>query len=380
MSAVSGSRAVAAPSFEDLLARRDLAWMGQNTTHLPLPPEVVEALTTSIAAQEYQLYAPAPGFSELRELILDDLGLPDARAWVTNGAVDGLHQVVTSLAPRLSRVVTGDPGWPWPTRFASIAGVPTATVPIYDEAVGHKLTARALDEHLVTGSLLYLVDPLNPLGSRYTRAELEALVELAREREVLIVHDCTYRHFATDHTLVADLYPERTVTTYSFSKWLGLAGLRVGAIVAAPQLLEEITRVPGNPLGSSITAQRAAIAGLRVREPWLATLREVNGENLRLVEDTVARTGFGSIVVPHSHGNFTAVDISVTGWSSEEVCAALLERNVFIRPGTYQSPLFGERFVKVSTSVPRPWAERFATAWAGLEIRDGASESTERAR
>jgi hypothetical protein len=51
------------------------------------------------------------------------------------------------------------------------------------------------------------------------------------------------------------------------------------------------------------------------------------------------------------------------------VCAALLERDVFIRSGTYQSPAFGDRFVKVSTSVPTPWAERFAAAWAGLEPR-----------
>jgi hypothetical protein len=45
---------------------------------------------------------------------------------------------------------------------------------------------------------------------------------------------------------------------------------------------------------------------------------------------------------------------------------------VFIRPGTYQSPRFGERFVKVSTSVPPDWAQRFAAAWsaaAGQEPR-----------
>ena len=39
---------------------------------------------------------------------------------------------------------------------------------------------------------------------------------------------------------------------------------------------------------------------------------------------------------------------------------------MFIRPGTYQSPRFGERFVKVSTSVPEAWGERFAAAWSSL--------------
>jgi len=219
-----------APSFEALLARPDLAWMGQNTTHLEPPPEVVAALLDSTRRHEFQWYAPALGFEELRELIAADLGLPGRAVMITDGAVGGLHHICTALASGLSRLITTDPGWPWPGRFVALEGVPVTAVGVYSDEAGYRLSAAALAEVIEPRSLLYLIDPLNPLGSSYGRAELEAIVALARAHDAIIVHDCTYRHFADGHTLVAELYPEATLTTYSFSKWLGLAGLRAGGV------------------------------------------------------------------------------------------------------------------------------------------------------
>ncbi|GAA2902639.1 pyridoxal phosphate-dependent aminotransferase [Pseudonocardia halophobica] len=358
--------ATAAPSFEHLLERPDLVWMGQNTTHLEPPAEVLAALEESTRRREFQLYAPALGFERLRTQIVEDLGLTGADAWITDGAVGGLHHICTGLAGSVSQVVTSDPGWPWPARFAGLEGVPVTTLELYSAEQGYRVTAQQIAEVIEPRSLIYLIDPLNPLGSRYTRAELVAITDLARQTGSLVVHDCTYRHFASDHTLAAELYPEGTFTTYSFSKWLGLAGLRLGAVVAVPELLGRLTEVPSNPLGANIQAQRAAMAGLSVKEPWLARVRATNRTNQETVRLAVQRSGLGELVVFPSHGNFVAVDIAGSGWSADALCAAMLERNVFIRPGTYQSPRFGERFVKVSTSVPEEWGERFAAAWADL--------------
>jgi aspartate/methionine/tyrosine aminotransferase len=355
------------PSFEALLQRPNLAWMGQNTTHLEPPPEVIEALLDSTRQREFQFYAPALGFTELRELIVADLGLPGATAMITDGAVGGLHHICTALAPGLSRLIGTDPGWPWPARFVELEGVPVTAVGVYSAETGYKLTARSLAEVIEPAALVYLIDPLNPLGSSYDRGELEAIADVARAHGAVVVHDCTYRHFADGHTLVAELYPEGTLTTYSFSKWLGLAGLRLGAVVGHPELLGRLTATPSNPLGANIQAQRAAIAGLKVKDPWLRRLRQVNRRNQQIVIEAVKRSPVGEVLVDPSQGNFLAVDVSAQGWTADRVCADLLERDVFVRSGTYQSPAFGERFVKVSTSVPAEWAERFAAAWAGLE-------------
>jgi aspartate/methionine/tyrosine aminotransferase len=359
--------AVTLVSFEALLDRPDLAWMGQNTTHLEPPAEVVEALLDSTRRHEFQWYAPVLGFTELRELIAGDLGLPGQAVMITDGAVGGLFHICAALASGLSRLITTDPGWPWPARFVTLAGVPVTTVPVYSAETGYRLSAAALAEVIEPRSLLYLIDPLNPLGSSYGRDELEAIVALARAAGAIIVHDCTYRHFADGHTLVAELYPEGTLTTYSFSKWLGLAGLRLGAVVGDPALLDRLTTTPSNPLGASISAQRAAIAGLKVKEPWLLELRATTRRNQRTVTAAVERSGFGRVLVQPSQGNFLAIDISGHGWTADQVCAALLDQDVFIRSGTYQSPAFGERFVKISTSVPLSWADRCAAAWATLD-------------
>ena len=168
--------------------------------------------------------------------------------------------------------------------------------------------------------------------------------------------------------MVASLYPEGTLTTYSFSKWLGLAGLRLGAVVASPDLLGRLTAVQGNPLGANIQAQRAAIAGMKVKGPWLQRLRAINRANHEIAAQALARSGVGKVLVWPSHGNFLAADVSDGGWTGDTLAGALLDRDVFIRSGTYQSPAFGQRFVKISTSVPTEWVERFADALSTLSV------------
>lgn len=361
-----------APSFEHLRERAGLVWMGQNTTHLDPPAEILEALRDGVRRHEFQFYAPALGFQRLRELIVGDLGLTGtgADALITDGAVGGLHHICTALAPGLSRLITTDPGWPWPARFVQLAGVPVTTLPVYSAGQGYRLAAAQLADVIEDHSLIYLIDPLNPLGSSYSRGELTALADLARASNSVLVHDCTYRHFADGHLLAATLYPEGTLTTYSFSKWLGLAGLRVGAIVGTPPLLDRLASVPSAPLGASILGQRAAIAGLaaNVRDGWLSHLRSVTAANQEIVSAAVLDSGLGHVLVQPSQGNFLAVDVSDSGWTADELCSAMLDRDVFIRSGTYQSARFGQRFVKVSTSVPAQWAHRFATAWSELAM------------
>src|SRR5690606_5108685 len=129
------------------------------------------------------------------------------------------------------------------------------------------------------------------LGTACTRDEIAAIVDIARKADAWLIHDCTYRHFAHDHTLAATLYPEKTITIYSFSKWLGLAGLRIGAIVAHPDLVERLAAAPPNNLGSSILAQRAAMAGLRVKAEWFPPVLELTRSNQKLIKDAVDRIG-----------------------------------------------------------------------------------------
>ena len=57
-------------------SRNDIIWMAQNTNHLPTHPAIEQAIRSSTASHEYNKYPLAKGLPRLRELILEDLGLP----------------------------------------------------------------------------------------------------------------------------------------------------------------------------------------------------------------------------------------------------------------------------------------------------------------
>lgn len=355
--------------FDRLIGNKRLKWLGQNTNHIPCHPAVREAMLQCIAEEEFHIYAPPCGIEELRELILEDLGLPgdEFAVLVTDGAIEALyHSTRTWLGAGTEFIVT-DPGWLWPHAFARAAGARVTTLPIYDADSHYRLAPEALAAAVSADTrAIYLVDPNNPLGSCQTAAEIEAIAGIAKAAGSLLIHDCTYRHFAPGHTLAARFYPEGTITTYSFSKWLGIAGLRCGAVIASRDLIEQLAAAPPNNLGSSILAQRAAIAGLRHKAEWLPQVLSIAGRNQGLIADAVARVEGLFLPVYPSNGNFMAIDVTGAGISPDALAAAYLEHDIMIRQASYHSRAFADRFIKVGTTVPTEWVEDFCVLLPAL--------------
>jgi histidinol-phosphate aminotransferase len=351
--------------FDDLFSTPDLAWMGQNTNHVPAHPAVTEAMIRSIEAGEFNAYAPPMGFEALRTAIAADLGAPQSEALVTEGGVNALAMICKARARPGTTLVTTDPTWKWPCMFAEQAGAEVIQIPIYDPATNYKLTPDALraavDERC---ALIYIVDPNNPLGIRYEREEIEAFAEIARSVGALMIHDCTYRDFADGHTPVLQVAPEGTVVSLSFSKWLGLAGMRIGALVAEPGLIDEFSSVSTSVLGASVVAQRAAMAGLSVKPEWMTEVRRLDRANKAMIIEAAEGAGL-TVPIPVSHGNFLVLETASTGVSPEAIVEAARRDGVMIRQGRYHTAMFGDRFIKVSTSVPSEWAERFCAGLPG---------------
>ena len=88
--------------------RDDVVWMSQNTNHLPTHPAIEQAIRDSAACHEYNKYPLARGLPRLRELIREDLGLPDAGMHITNGGTEGLYCLMRYLQPPGSRMITSD--------------------------------------------------------------------------------------------------------------------------------------------------------------------------------------------------------------------------------------------------------------------------------
>ncbi len=345
--------------FDTLTATPGLAWMGQNTNHIPAHPAVTAAMHASIDATEFNAYAPPLGFEALRAAIVADLGVTGAEALVTEGGVNALALVCRARCRPGTTFVTTDPTWKWPCLFARQAGAEVIEIPIYDPACAYRLTPEALRAACdARTAIIYIVDPNNPLGICYTRDEIAAFAAIAQECGALLVHDCTYRDFADGHHPALLEAPDHAVVSVSFSKWLGLAGLRIGALVAPAAMLEEFAAQSTGVLGASVVAQRAALAGLSVKPEWMATVRATTRANNALIrEAALAIPGFSVPVWP-SHGNFIVIETGAL--KPEALVEAANREGIMIRQGAYHTARFGHRFVKVSTSVPRDWAEKLA--------------------
>jgi aspartate/methionine/tyrosine aminotransferase len=346
--------------FDALVNTPGLKWLGQNTNHSKAHPAVLEAIVKCATDEEFHIYAPPAGLEALRAGILRDVGLPQQAALVSDGAVASLYHACHVLLEPGDEFITTDPTWNWPMAFARSAGASVTQIPIYGAEHGYQLAPARLAEAITPKTkVIYLVDPNNPLGTAFTRQQIEEIVVIARQAGAYLFHDCTYRHFAYDHHLAAALYPERTITIYSFSKWLGLAGLRVGALIADPDLAERLANAPPNNLGSSLLAQRAALAGLKIKDEWFPGVLAQQRENQALIKH--ATDSIPGLVMPvyPSNGNFIVLECGELGVRPEALVSSYAERGIMIRQGAYHTPNFGDRFVKVSTSVPKEWVQEF---------------------
>jgi len=346
--------------FDRLCNTPGLMWLGQNTNHFEPHASVREAIVQSLDQGEYHAYAPPLGFEELRQLIRADMDLPDATVMVTDGAVQALFNVCSNLCEPDTNFITTDPSWAWPMHFARQAGASVVQLPIYNAQQNYKLTASQLRAAVNDKTrVIYLVDPNNPLGTCHTDAEIREFTEIARSVGAYLIHDATYCHFADHFTPAYRYYPEKSIVIYSFSKWLGVAGMRLGAIISNADIIGMMASAPPNNLGSNVLSQRAAIAGLRSKSEWFPEINKRQRRNQAAVKRAVEQVKGLSIPVYPSQANLLLVETVGAGIRPEALVAAYQNEGVMIRQGSYHTKQFGDRFVKVSLTVPESWADRF---------------------
>jgi histidinol-phosphate/aromatic aminotransferase/cobyric acid decarboxylase-like protein len=108
--------------FDRLFNTPGLMWLDQNTNHFEAPAEVTAAMLDSIRREAYHAYARPASIETLRELIRQDLGLPNQSVLVTDAGVAALYTVCRTLCEPDVTLVTTDPGWKWPLHFSHAAG------------------------------------------------------------------------------------------------------------------------------------------------------------------------------------------------------------------------------------------------------------------
>ena len=158
--------------------------------------------------------------------------------------------------------------------------------------------------------------------------------------------------------------PERTITGYSVSKNCGLAGLRVGSLVGPKEFISEVRGTMVSDLGINVVGQRAAIAALETKKDWLPGMLDTARKNQEIIKKAVDKVEGASLPVYPSAASMMVIDISKHKADPQSVQDKLLyENDIFVRAGNYVSTRFGEKFIRVSFSIPTPEVEKFAEAF-----------------
>jgi aspartate/methionine/tyrosine aminotransferase len=341
---------------------KDVVWMSQNTNTIPTDPSVVDAIKLAADERLYNLYPFKKGLFGLPEALLSDLGVSDLDVLITNGGIEALYILNRALLSQGDEVVATDPSFMPIHHQIGLSGAKPIEIGVYKDK--YKMTPEEVNEAITEKTkMLLLIDPLNPLGTDYRREEVRAFSEIARDNDLWLVDDITYRDFSEDHTLSAEFYPEKSLTVYSFSKNCGLAGMRVGALLAPPEVMKEVVKFDTNVLSVNILAQKAALASLETKERWMGNVVRICRNNQEKIKSAVEKIDGAFLPVYPSYTNMFVIDVSELEIDPDKFEERILyDHNVFVRSGNYVSKKYGPNFVRVSFSVPEDQCDRFVEA------------------
>jgi histidinol-phosphate aminotransferase len=208
--------------------------------------------------------------------------------------------------------------------------------------------------------LVFIANPHNPTGTIVTRRAVDALLERLPRRALLVLDEAYGEYVADDHPeypRAALDYIRRgapVVGLRTFSKMYGLAGLRVGYGIAAPEVIRLLNQAR-SPFNVNLAAQIAAAAATG-DAAFVAETRRVNAEGMRALMDAFARLDLPCVP---SHANFLLVNVRRP---CRAVFEGLLRRGVIVRTGdifglptwlrvTVGTGAQNERFIAALTAV-----------------------------
>ena len=295
-------------------------------------------------------YTPNRGFKELRAEIAKfykrkyDLTYdPDNEVVVTVGGSEAIDIAIRCLASAGDEVLIPQPSFVCYEPLTAMAGATPVIIETKAED-NFRLTARQIEEKITERTkLLILPFPNNPTGAIMERADLEAVAEVVKRHDLMVLSDEIYSELTyggKKHISIASIdgMQERCVVINGFSKAYAMTGWRLGYALAPAPVSAMLTKLHQFCIMSApTTAQYAAIEALRNGDADIDRMREEYDMRRRLVVGSLNDMGLSCF---NPEGAFYAFPcIRSTGLSSEEFCTRLLQsKKVALVPGS----AFGE--------------------------------------
>ena len=292
-------------------------------------------------------YTSNAGLKELRAEISRYLerrmGLrydPMRQILVTVGGSEAIDMCIRTLIQPGDEVIIPEPCFVCYEPITTLSGGVPVHVACRQEDE-FRLRADALKAAITPRTKLVIMPfPNNPTGAVMEREDLEAVAEVLRDTNVMVLSDEIYAELnygLRPHVSIATLpgMAERTITLNSFSKNFLMTGWRVGVIIAEPEFLDVMNRINGSLVYSAPSiSQRAGIQALamrkEIREKYVTAYRD----RIFYSADRIEKIPYLSLVRPK--GTFYLFPgVEKTGLDDKQFCKELLERaHVLVSAGT----------------------------------------------
>ena len=198
-------------------------------------------------------YAPMQGVPILRKRIAEKINtlynnpLTSSEVTITNGATEAVYSAVTAFVHPGDEVILVEPAYDSYAPSIKLAG--GIVVPYELAPPNYRIDWEAFAKLITDRTRLIMINtPHNPTGTILKAADMEALQNITRNTDILIISDEVYEHLVYDGQLHESVlkYPElyeRSVATFSFGKVFHNTGWRIGYCVAPPHLTKEFLKV-----------------------------------------------------------------------------------------------------------------------------------------
>jgi aspartate/methionine/tyrosine aminotransferase len=337
--------------------QRRIINLGIGSPDLAPSSEAIEALSESAlnpSNHGYQNYKGIPalrqaiaGFSSRIYGVMPD---PETEILPLMGSKEGIMHISMAFVNEGDKVLIPDPGYP---TYASVSNLVGAKIETYrlTEKSSWKIDLNELRSRDLTGvKIMWINSPHMPTGSVAGMDELAGLVDLAREKNFLIVNDNPYSLILNDRPASILSIPgamDVALELNSLSKSHNMAGWRIGWVSGSSRHIDFVLRVKSNmDSGMFLGLQHAAIAALNSGPEWFTAQDKIYKARKKAAENILSE--LGCTFAPGQSGLFLwakapAHVIDVEKWLD----IYLLETGVFITPGF----IFGEsgrQFIRIS--------------------------------
>ncbi|MDH4326008.1 MAG: alanine transaminase [Betaproteobacteria bacterium] len=253
----------------------------------PTPQHIVDKLVEAAQRQDTHGYSVSKGIPRLRKAICDwykrryaiELD-PESEAIVTIGSKEGLAHLMLATLERGDTVLVPNPSYPIHIYGAIIAGADIRSVRMTPGVDFIAEVERAIGELFPKPKMLILGFPSNPTAKCVELEFFERVVALAREHDMMVVHDLAYADIVFDGWKAPSIMQvpgarDVAVEFFTMSKSYNMAGWRIGFMVGNKDLVHALARIKSyHDYGSFTPIQVASIVALDGPQDCVEDIRQ----------------------------------------------------------------------------------------------------------